>query len=316
MAIITISGEPACGAEEVARITAHRLRFELITDSRLQSLIEQEFDRGEIPPRAYQYVAASVIAKLAVEYHLVINTIGSETYFRQVPGVLRVRVVSPESRRIGSLMVERRIERPAARDLLTEIEAAYKLERQRRYGRRVLRAEDFDVVYNAGSVDADHIASMIESALETLHLLEQGLLSAAAEAQLQFQMRLNLSKHGIAPVGKVTLKRANFSHPSEEIFANLLDFYRIAWEYEPRSFPISWDKDGKPLEFFTPDFYLPESDMYVELTTMKQSNVTKKNRKVKLLRTIYPNVNIQVFYQKDFQNLIFKHGLAERTVQA
>ena len=93
------------------------------------------------------------------------------------------------------------------------------------------------------------------------------------------------------------------------MFANLLDFYRIAWEYEPRSFPVQWDKDGNVLEAFTPDFYLPEFDLYVELTTMKQSLVTRKNRKVKLLRAIYPHLNIQVFYQKDFENLIFKYGL-------
>ena len=54
---------------------------------------------------------------------------------------------------------------------------------------------------------------------------------------------------------------------------------------------------------------LPEFDLYVELTTMKQALVTRKNRKVKLLRAIYPHINIQVFYQKDFQDLVFKYGL-------
>jgi hypoxanthine phosphoribosyltransferase len=140
-------------------------------------------------------------------------------------------------------------------------------------------------------------------------LVEQGLLSAAADAQLQFQARLQLARYGILPAASATLKRGAFSHPSEQVFANLLDFYRITWEYEPHSFPVQWDNDGKALEAFTPDFYLPEFDLYVELTTMKQSLVTKKNRKVKLLREIYPHVNIQVFYQKDFQNLIFKYGL-------
>ena len=94
-----------------------------------------------------------------------------------------------------------------------------------------------------------------------------------------------------------------------------MDFYRIPWEYEPRSFPIQWDRDGKVAEAFTPDFYLSEFDLYVELTTMKQSLVTKKNRKVKLLKELYPHVNIQVFYQKDFENLIFKYGLADRTAK-
>jgi len=101
----------------------------------------------------------------------------------------------------------------------------------------------------------------------------------------------------------------SFGHPSEEFFARLLDFYRIPWTYEPRSFPLQWNKDGKVTEAFTPDFYLSDLDLYVELTTMKQSLVTRKNRKVKLLRAIYPHINIQILYQKDFQDLFFKHGL-------
>jgi hypoxanthine phosphoribosyltransferase len=122
-------------------------------------------------------------------------------------------------------------------------------------------------------------------------------------------MRFELAKRGIVPAGRARVTRASFSHPSEEMFANLLDFYRIQWEYEPRSFPLQWDKDGRVTEAFTPDFYLPELELYVELTTMKQSLVTRKNRKVKLLRAIYPHINIQVFYQKDFQDLVFKYGL-------
>jgi hypoxanthine phosphoribosyltransferase len=159
------------------------------------------------------------------------------------------------------------------------------------------------------------MAELIQAAARTRGLEEQGLLSPAAEAHLQFRVRLRLSKHGIMPPGKAGLTSKAFSHPSEEIFANLLDFYRVAWEYEPRSFPVAWAADGKVLESFTPDFYLPEFDLYVELTTMKQSLVTRKNRKVKLLRAIYPHLNIQVFYQKDFENLIFKYGLAERAVK-
>ncbi|HEU0141963.1 MAG TPA: hypothetical protein VFQ79_19730, partial [Bryobacteraceae bacterium] len=142
-----------------------------------------------------------------------------------------------------------------------------------------------------------------------------GLLGASAEAQLQFQVRLELAKHGITPIGHAELKRRAFGHPSEEVFANVLDFYRVAWKYEPKSFPIRWDKNGNVIEAFTPDFYLPEFNLYVELTTMKQSLVTRKNRKVKLLKTLYPDVNIQVFYQKDFQDLVFKYGLGERVTK-
>ena len=107
-----------------------------------------------------------------------------------------------------------------------------------------------------------------------------------------------------------------FAHPSEMIFARLLDFYGIRWQYEPRTFPLRYDDAGNIVEAFSPDFYLPDSDLYVELTTMKQSLVTKKNRKVRLVRELYPQINVQVFYQKDFENLIFKYGLTGRLARA
>src|SRR5437763_1113673 len=191
MALIAISGHPGCRFEEVARFSAQRLGFELLTQARIRSLTREEFgESAVIPDKAYP--------------------------------------------------------------------------------------------------------------------------SPAAEAQLQFQMRFRLSRYGIVPPGNITLRKKIFANASEEIFANLLDFYRIAWEYEPRSFPIHYTPEGAVLESFTPDFFLPEFDLYVELTTMKQSLVTRKNRKVRLLKAIYPHVNIRVFYEKDFQELVSKYGLSER----
>jgi hypoxanthine phosphoribosyltransferase len=235
-----------------------------------------------------------------------------EYLFKNFLGVLRVRVVAAESRRIGTLMLDRRLDRPSAKNLLREMEAGERAARKRKFGRALAPPEFFDLALNAELFDTEQMVELIGAAVHAKGLVEQGLLSAAADAQLQFQARLQLSRYGIVPADALSLKRSSFSHPSEEIFANLLDFYRIPWEFEPHSFPIQWDKDGKVLEAFTPDFYLPEFDLYVELTTMKQPLVTKKNRKVKLLRAIYPHVNIQVFYQKDFQNLVFKYGLTER----
>jgi hypothetical protein len=102
-----------------------------------------------------------------------------------------------------------------------------------------------------------------------------------------------------------------FANEAELECAQILDFHGIPWDYEPHTFTLETDADGNTVEAFTPDFYLPEFDLYVELTTMKQTLVTRKNRKIKLLRAVYPHINIQVFYQKDFQDLVFKHGLKE-----
>jgi hypothetical protein len=317
MALITLSGTPGGRSEEVGRLTAHRLGFEFLNDGGLSRLVEEEFGReAVIPDRAWPPVLASIIARLGTESHLLVITPGAEMLFKHFPGRLRVFVSASENRRIGNVMIDRGLERPAAKSLLGELEKADRAVRRKRFGRTAFQAQQFDLVLNEDTFEIEDLVRAIESVAKVTAIREGGFLSSSAEAQIQFQFRLQLARHGIAPPGKVKLKRMQFGHPSEAIFANLLDFYRIAWEYEAHSFPIQWDKEGHVLEAFTPDFYLPEFDMFVELTTMKQANVTKKNRKVKLLRTIYPHVNIQVFYQKDFQNLIFKHGLADRVLAA
>lgn len=98
----------------------------------------------------------------------------------------------------------------------------------------------------------------------------------------------------------------SFAHESEAEFARILDFYHIAWQYEPRTFAIEWDEGGSVVGSFTPDFYLPDHGLYIELTTAKQTLVTKKNRKVRRLREIYPDVNVKVLYASDYQKLIDK----------
>ena len=102
-----------------------------------------------------------------------------------------------------------------------------------------------------------------------------------------------------------------FSHPSEAAFAGVLDFYEIEWEYEPITFPLEWDENGRLITAFSPDFYLVEDDMYIELTTMKQKLVTKKNRKLRLLRQLYPRVKCKLMYRRDVENMAVKYGLFE-----
>ena len=114
-------------------------------------------------------------------------------------------------------------------------------------------------------------------------------------------------KSSQVPTLSVTLESSIFAHPSEEDFAKLLDFYCIEWLYEPRSFPLRWEGD-KIAEMFTPDFYLPELDLYVELTTLKQNLLTEKNRKLRQLRELYPEVNIRLLNKNDFLKLLAKYG--------
>lgn len=108
------------------------------------------------------------------------------------------------------------------------------------------------------------------------------------------------------PESARTIKAARFAHPTEGEFAALLDYYGVAWQYEPHMFPLR-EAEGRLLEAFTPDFFLPEHGQYVELTTLKQTHVTDKNRKLRLLRERYPEVRIKLLYRRDCARLLGKY---------
>jgi len=102
-----------------------------------------------------------------------------------------------------------------------------------------------------------------------------------------------------------------FSHPVEVEFARILDFYGIPWEYEPRTFVLEHDASGNVTEAFSPDFYLPEQDLYVELTTMQPNQVRHKNRKLRRLRELYPDINIKLFKRGDIRSLMLRFGVED-----
>ena len=100
-----------------------------------------------------------------------------------------------------------------------------------------------------------------------------------------------------------------FMHPSEEAFARLLDYYKIRWEYEPHTFVLRTDADGNPKECFTPDFYLPDYNLYVELTVRRANINRRKRRKIALLRALRPDIQIKLMSPSDFEKLMLKYGV-------
>jgi hypothetical protein len=94
-----------------------------------------------------------------------------------------------------------------------------------------------------------------------------------------------------------------FANEAERECAKILDFYGVPWEYEPMTFALETDADGRVTQAFKPDFYLPEQNLYLEITVMKQALVTRKNRKLRKLRQLYPGVNVKLFYKRDIERL-------------
>ncbi|RLC95990.1 MAG: hypoxanthine phosphoribosyltransferase [Chloroflexi bacterium] len=112
---------------------------------------------------------------------------------------------------------------------------------------------------------------------------------------------------GTTGIGISLLKPTSFAHPSEEEFAKLLDFYQIEWLYEPRSFPLQWE-EGRVTEMFTPDFYLPDLDLYLEMTTMKPALTKEKKQKIRRMRELYPDINVMLLARRDYDRLLAKYG--------
>ncbi|MES0341200.1 MAG: hypothetical protein ABUK08_02690 [Candidatus Humimicrobiaceae bacterium] len=121
------------------------------------------------------------------------------------------------------------------------------------------------------------------------------------------RVRRNSTKNNKLELEFKNAENIVFAHESEKEFAKILDFYRIKWEYEPKTFTLEWDENDIPVLSFTPDFYLSELDLFIELTTLNQKLVTKKNRKIKKVRELYPEINVKLFYKKDYNSLLFKY---------
>ena len=100
-----------------------------------------------------------------------------------------------------------------------------------------------------------------------------------------------------------------FANRSELECAKILDYYGVRWDYEPQSFVLERDRDGNVVSAFTPDFYLPEQNLFIEVTVMKQSLVTRKNRKIRELRRLYPHVRVKLFYRRDIERLAQRYRL-------
>ncbi len=145
------------------------------------------------------------------------------------------------------------------------------------------------------------VADIIALTLEKIELYQY--LNTHHQSNLTQQKKLtSFSDLPLTPI-----RPTSFGHPSEAEFARLLDFYQVEWLYEPRSFPLS-SQDDRITEMFTPDFYLPEIDLYIELTTARQSLITGKNHKVRMLKELYPDISIKLLNKGDYLKLFAKYG--------
>ena len=312
MAVITISREPGALGEELAARVAGQMGFLLVDKARLAELwreidlddskletVDEEIPCEEraIDPETESCVRLlpDLIAQLAEEHDMVLVGRGGQGLFRERPGTLHVRVVAPRPFRVRQLRTSEGLPAREAGRRIREVE-----KQRARYLRFLYHLNWADPSLYDLTIRMDRLT--VEHALN--------LITVAADEMKLLGVDKREIVQDLIPETPERRGGGRFVNDAEKEFARFLEFYRIPYEYEPRTFPLETNADGRITEAFTPDFYLPEQDLYIELTTMKQSLVTRKNRKVRKLRRLYPEVNIRIFYQRDFYSLLAKYGVS------
>jgi cytidylate kinase len=314
MAIITISRLTGSGGREIATATAEAMGFQFLDRDAIDAAIGRQFPvpaeqliRLKQDRRVYDEMIRSALAEVARDHNVVILGAGAQFLFAHVAGSLHVQIVAPLPYRIARVMRLAKVDRARAEGIIQERDETKRNFIEELYHTDWRDPSHYDLVVNIDNFSNEVAVQIIIQAAKAKGVEAKPVQLPAGLRQDILTAKLDVAQ--LADIEPAEQKLREFAHPSEGEFARVMDFYRIRWQYEPRTFPIEWDEHHNVTAAFTPDFYLPDLDLFIELTTMKQSLVTKKNRKVRLLRRLYPDVNIKILYERDYRNLIWKYGL-------
>lgn len=314
MGIITIARQAESGGESVAEGVAKRLGMALVDRPRLERLVlehgllGQELDESDetqagaaasLTGQVHVDYVHAVLLDLAGQEDLVLVGRGGQFLFRDCPWSLHVKVAAGLEARRGALRQVQALSDADAEVWLAEVDRQRSEWIRRHYGSDWEDPAHYDLIVRSDRLGVEGAIRLICGAAETVDLLGH-----------RADIGAWIERRGVEVSADRGAATPGFVHPSEGEFARVLDFYRIRWHYEPKSFPLAWDQAGHVTEAFTPDFYLPDLDLYLELTTLKQSLVTDKNRKIRKFRELYPDTQLKVFYGRDFRSLVQKYGLS------
>ncbi|MBR2993396.1 MAG: cytidylate kinase family protein [Clostridiales bacterium] len=319
MAIITISRQNGSLGDEIADALASRLGttvisrkyaldnfFGEINPGTLDRLNESaKFFETTLPgsTRTYADILVERIRALASESKdkdLIILGMGGSVLLSGFPGALHVRVTASETTRLNTIARKYHITTDEASEVLTIADRKHRKFVRTVYGKDITSPEQFDLILNTDRLSVDECVDAV--------------VELARKHDLR--VRLSESNENSGTIDHQTRNTA-FKNETEEEFARILSMYNIEWLYEPKTFPVEWDAEGNVTMAISPDFYLPRFNLYLELTTMDQRYVTKKNKKMRLVKELYPGTNIRIVYKKDFNELVDRlkmfGGLTDKT---
>jgi len=306
---ITISRQTSSLGDEIASELADKLGIRLITrDYVVENWLPEvadEHDLHMLKETSKYYLRACQTGQTFKEYiidrlkktaekeSLVILGLGSQIIFKDYAHAIHIKVICSEKRRIRRVMNKYNINHEQA---VRTIDLSDR--KHRRYVHRLFNRDWGNVSLYHISINTDGL-DVQESVNLIIHISE--MKKEKPQPLYKKNEKISAEKSGN--------KNIDFVHESEKDFADILDMYNIQWDYEPSEFPLEWDAEGNISLGFRPDFYLPEFDTYIEITTMKQKYVTEKNKKVKLLQELYPDISINIVYKKDYHKLLKRFGV-------
>ena len=304
MSILTLSRQMGSLGDEVAETLASKLGWELITRNELlPRFLGLRLDSNELrmltesakyylhtdsSGRTYKELLETALHEYARSESAILVGFGSQSIFAGHPDALHVRIAASRVVRLNRMRKQYHL---SVKDAEQIIETADR--KHRKFVSTVFGIDLADPAHYHLTINTDSL-TVAECAGTILALVEArtALRKIEKETRDMESVVSNLAEHPV------------FKNPSEIEFAKILDMYQIEWRYEPRTFPVEWDSEGNVTMAFSPDFYLPNFNTYIELTTMNQKYVTMKNKKAKKVRDLYPGTNIKIIYKKDFQSLI------------
>ncbi|MCQ2504367.1 MAG: cytidylate kinase family protein [Saccharofermentans sp.] len=309
MAIITISRLNGSLGEELADQLKSRLQCEIITRS---YALENFF--GDLPAEVterlnesakyflttlpdsnetYKDILIKRLKQIASRReNIIIMGLGGCVIFKDDPRAVSIRVYADEKTRIDRLSRRYNIDEEEAESSIAIGDRKHKRFVSILFEQDLSSSDLYDLALNTDRLSVEECADAV-MALISKHDLRQKISMETQDNKVIDHQTSNVV----------------FKNPTEEEFARILDMYNIEWMYEPKTFPIEWDSEGNIKMAFSPDFYLPKFNIYLELTTMDQKYVTKKNKKARMVMELYPGTNVRIVYKKDFL------ALAERFKQ-
>lgn len=304
MIFITISRQTGSMGKEIAELLAQKTGLPLITrDLAITEWLPEIANKHELhmlaeSPSFFLNTSSSGLTfaqylenklkDFIARQPAIIFGLGSQIIFARHPSAIHVKIIASPEVRTTRIMHQHNLEKKDAERFLELTDRKHKRYISLLYGKDWADPLLYHIVLNTDNLSTEEGAALLYYLVENRQVSSCQIVESRTEKEI---------------------KPLVFKHPSEEEFARILDMYGLEWEYEPRTFPIEWDSDGNITMAFSPDFYLPGFNTYIELTTMNPKYASEKKKKVQLLKKLYPDTNINIVLKNDYNALLKRFGL-------